>query len=162
MRTSKSIIALGSAIVIVLVCIIAVGLIAYNFIVDVITSPLASSITNAYEHAGDLQQAIESAYPAESIFIRGNREPTLGSRSLAQPLIITLVNSAANQLSADEQRAQAYSIAPLVLQRSASSSSRIVMITFIKRTRFLGIPLCSAKTFRFTRAELLQDYYQGR
>jgi hypothetical protein len=150
MRTRKFYIALGSAIVIV--CVIVLGLAAYGFVVDLATSPIAINIANAYENSVDLQHNIESAYPAESVIIRYENIP------YRQFLTVTLVNSFANQLTAEEQRTQATEIARLAFQdNKANAMVRFIRITFIRRTRFLGIPLCQGDSFIFRRADLLQE-----
>ena len=152
MRTvnfTKSHIVISSAIVIVMACVISVGLVIYGFVVDFATSPIASYITNAYENSVDLQLSVERTYPAESVWIRFEDQ---------RFLTVTLVNSAANQLAAEEQRAQAAEIARLAWQNGkVSTRVRYIKITFIERTRLLGIPLCHGVSYLFRGVDLPQD-----
>jgi len=95
----------------VMVCIIATGLAAYGFVVDVATSPLASYIANANQKSFDLLIDIERAYPAETVNTRFEDRHSF--------LTVTLVDSAANQLTTDEQKAMAAEIAQLTWQKQA-------------------------------------------
>lgn len=122
MTILKSHVVFGSVIVLVMVCVIAVGFAAFGFVVDLTTSPIASYMTNAYENSVDLQRSIERAYPAESVWIRFED---------LRFVTVTLVNSAANQLSAEDQRTQAAEIARLTWQNNkVKNTVRFIKITF--------------------------------
>jgi hypothetical protein len=141
-------------VVTVTICIIATCLAVYGFVVDLATSPIAINFANAYENSIGLQHEIESAYPAESVLIRYEEWPY----HRGQWLTITLVNSTASQLTTEEQRAQAERIARLAWQnKKVNTEVRFISITFLKRTEVLGIPFCHRDSYRFIKADLIQE-----
>ena len=138
----------------VTMCIIAGGLAVYGFVVDLATSPIAINFTNAYESSVGLQHEIESAYPAESVIIRYEEWPY----RRGQWLTLTLVNSDANQLTHEEQKAQAEKIARFIWKyNKVNTEDQFINITFVRRTRFLGIPLGHGDSYPFRKADLLKE-----
>jgi hypothetical protein len=156
MRTRKfsPIFVLVIVVVMVTMCIIAGGLAVYGFVVDLATSSIAINLANAYENSVGLQHEIESAYPAESVIIRHEEWPFHRGQWLA----LTLVNSDANQLTHEQQKAQAERTARFIWQNNkVNAEVQLINITFVRRTRFLGIPLCHGDSYPFQKADLLKE-----
>jgi hypothetical protein len=138
-----------SVIVVAVVCAIAIGLPAYGFVADLATNAIASSIANAYENLSDLQRDISRAYPADSVELRFERH---------QLLIITLVNSTANQLPVGDQKTPAAEIARFAARNHrVDTTVRFIKIIFLERTRLLGVPLSHGNAYVFSKADLSQE-----
>ena len=140
---------IGLSLVIGMVCIGGISLAVFGFVFDLATSPIAISIFNAYGKWLDLQVDIENAFPAEAVIIRYDNHRRLN---------VTIINSAVNQFTVEEQKAQAAEVARLAWKNNSGNSMvRYIRITFVEQTKFLGIPFCRGNSFSFRKADLFQE-----
>jgi hypothetical protein len=133
---------------IVMACVTMIALTSFGMISDLAVSPILISFSNADHRSLDLAIDIENSFPAEAVIVRRH--------DYRPDLTVTLINSAANQLSADEQSAQAAEIARIASKNGSINFSRI-QIVFVERTTFLGVPLSSRNSYLFRGSDLLPE-----
>ncbi len=131
---------------IVMACTTMIALTSFGIISDLAVNPILISFSNADQRSLDLAIDIENSYPAEAVIVRRHDNRL--------DLTVTLINSAANQLPADEQISKAAEIARIASKNGGANFSRIKII-FVERTTFLGVPLSSRNSYFFRRSDLL-------
>jgi hypothetical protein len=144
----RKIFKIATGLIIVMACATIIALASFGMISDLAVNPILISFSNADQRSLDLAIDIENSFPAEAVIVRRH--------DYRPDLTVTLINSAVNQLSVDEQIAQAAEIARIASKNGIVNFSRI-QIVFIERTTFLGVPLNSRNSYLFRGSNLLPE-----
>jgi hypothetical protein len=145
---SKKIFKFATGLMMAMAFVTMIVLASFGMISDLAVNPILISFLNADQRSLDLAIDIENSFPAEAVIVRRH--------DYRPDLTVTLINSAANQLPADEQTAKAAEIARIASKNGSINFSRIQII-FVERTTFLGVPLSSRNSYLFRGSDLLPE-----